>query len=307
MVQHQQQSTIWLTAVLALLMGSPSLASEGESRLHQLPAREQINLDQLIPSSEIPTVNEVAQPATTIAEWLAQIEATETVPITEVRLNPSNVGIDVILETTNRQLSEPVTTTEGQTLTLEIPNAVLQLPEGDEFRQVNPVTGVAEIAVANIPGKRVRVTLTGVEAAPTATVRSGATGLTLSVVPGTVQVGEEDELEITVTAEREEGYAPRSATTATRTDTPLRDIPQSIQVVPRQIIEDQAAVTLRDALRNVSGVVEGDNFGGNLDSFIIRGFFATTLRNGFRGRSFGQFATETTLNELSNLEPMPYP
>jgi iron complex outermembrane recepter protein len=300
MIKDQQKTTIWLMAALAMFVGRPSLASEVEPRPND-STNGQIS-SELPPVSKILSIDEVEQPATTVAEWLAQIEEADTTPITGVRLQAIDTGIEVILETTNRQLSEPVTTTVGQTLTVDIPNAVLQLPEGREFRQVNPTAGVAEIVVTNELDNRVRVTLTGAEAAPTATVRSGATGLTLSIVPGAELVGEADEVEITVTAEPEEGYAPRNATTATRTDTPLRDIPQSIQVVPQQVIEDQAAVTLRDALRNVSGVVEGDNFGGNLDSFIIRGFFGTTLRNGFRGRSFGQFATETTLNELSNLD-----
>ncbi len=35
---------------------------------------------------------------------------------------------------------------------------------------------------------------------------------------------------------------------------PVQDIPQSITIVPRQIIEEQAATTLRDALRNVTGI-----------------------------------------------------
>lgn len=114
--------------------------------------------------------------------------------------------------------------------------------------------------------------------------------------------GEED-IEIVVTGEQETEYSVPNASTATRTDTPIRDIPQSIQVIPRQVLEDQQAIQLRDALRNVSGVVEGGNFGGTTDSFIIRGFSgATILRNGFRGTSYGSFASENALNETANLQ-----
>src|SRR5690349_5680084 len=49
---------------------------------------------------------------------------------------------------------------------------------------------------------------------------------------------------------------------------PLADTPQSITVVPRQVIEDRAATTFRDAVRNVTGISlaagEGGAQGDNL-------------------------------------------
>jgi catecholate siderophore receptor len=57
--------------------------------------------------------------------------------------------------------------------------------------------------------------------------------------------------------------------------TPLVDTPQSITEVPRQLLDDQGVTTMRDALRNVSGVSlaagEGAQQGDNLS---IRGFNA---------------------------------
>jgi catecholate siderophore receptor len=56
---------------------------------------------------------------------------------------------------------------------------------------------------------------------------------------------------------------------------PLRDTPQSITVVPRELMDDQHTTTLRDALRNVAGISiaagEGSSQGDNL---TIRGFTA---------------------------------
>ena len=69
----------------------------------------------------------------------------------------------------------------------------------------------------------------------------------------------------------------------------MPDIPQSIQVVPQQVIEDQQANRLEDVLRNVSGVSAGDSFGDSVQRFVIRGFEQdTTLVNGFRQGAFGQ-------------------
>ena len=41
---------------------------------------------------------------------------------------------------------------------------------------------------------------------------------------------------------------------STRTETPLRDIPQFINIVPQSLIRSQNATTLQDALRNVPGI-----------------------------------------------------
>jgi iron complex outermembrane receptor protein len=108
---------------------------------------------------------------------------------------------------------------------------------------------------------------------------------------------EQEEIELVVTAEQEEDYQVDRATTATRTDTPLRDIPQSIQVVPEQVIEDQRAIRLNEALRNVSGVTLGNTRGNDTETFSVRGFEdATILRDGIRQFTFGG------LQETANLE-----
>src|SRR5215471_14301545 len=55
---------------------------------------------------------------------------------------------------------------------------------------------------------------------------------------------------------------------------PLQDTPQSIIVVPDKLIQEQAGTTLRDALRNVSGIsVTASEAGGSQgDGFTLRGF-----------------------------------
>ena len=84
----------------------------------------------------------------------------------------------------------------------------------------------------------------------------------------------------------EERYKAESATTATRTNTPIMDFPGSIQVVPREVIDDQNAQDLREVVRNVSGVFMENSFGGIGHDFTIRGFNQDfKLRNGFRENS----------------------
>jgi outer membrane receptor protein involved in Fe transport len=86
-------------------------------------------------------------------------------------------------------------------------------------------------------------------------VRAEAQGLVLSVTPGSeVDAAQDDAIQVVVTGEQEEGYVVDNATTATRTNTPIRDVPQSITVIPQQVIGDQQVTQISDALRNVSGV-----------------------------------------------------
>jgi len=57
----------------------------------------------------------------------------------------------------------------------------------------------------------------------------------------------------------------------------LKDIPQSVDVVTRQLMDDQGAATLKDALRNVPGLTfTAGEAGRSGDNIVIRGFAATT-------------------------------
>lgn len=79
--------------------------------------------------------------------------------------------------------------------------------------------------------------------------------------------------EVTVSAERSEGYAPAAAGTATKGSAPLRDIPQAVNVLPEQLLRDQGATSMQDALRNVPGV-SANHGDGQRDQVVIRGFSA---------------------------------
>jgi len=68
-----------------------------------------------------------------------------------------------------------------------------------------------------------------------------------------------------------------TSTTATRFATPLKDIPQSITVIKKELIESQNAFSLRDALKNVSGLSIAAGEGGRTgDSIPLRGFSANS-------------------------------
>jgi catecholate siderophore receptor len=79
-----------------------------------------------------------------------------------------------------------------------------------------------------------------------------------------------------------------------RSPKPLVDTPQSVVVIPEAVIEQQRAGTIRDALRNVSGITVSVGEGGRQgDTFILRGFSAQTdlFRDGMR--DLGWFTRDT--------------
>ncbi len=68
-------------------------------------------------------------------------------------------------------------------------------------------------------------------------------------------------------------YNEPTSTSATRIDAPLRDVPQTVNVIPAQVLRDQAAQSLESVLRSVPGVglSHGD---GQRDQVTLRGFSA---------------------------------
>lgn len=87
-------------------------------------------------------------------------------------------------------------------------------------------------------------------------------------------------------AEATNGYQPLNTSTATLTNMPMLDIPQVVNTVSDNVLEDQHATTLDEALYNVSNVVQTNTLGGTQDAFVRRGFGAnrdgSIMTNGLR-------------------------
>lgn len=128
----------------------------------------------------------------------------------------------------------------------------------------------------------------------------------LAVAPGRTPAQEATLDPITVEGAAEsaygpvEGYRAGRSSTATKTDAPIIDTPASVQVIPREVIEDQGAESLSDAVRNVSGVRNAGTFGNRSDGLSIRGFSGTRLaKDGFLApASFGDIG----FLDLANVE-----
>jgi len=98
-----------------------------------------------------------------------------------------------------------------------------------------------------------------------------------------------------------DGYRALSAFSATKTATPIEQIPQSIQVIPQSVLTDQSTTTVTEALQNVSNV-QGTNAlaidtTGLPGSTLIRGFQAQYWLDGLNvNYALGD------LQSLSNVE-----
>lgn len=80
-----------------------------------------------------------------------------------------------------------------------------------------------------------------------------------------------------------QGYRATRSASATRTDTAVEEIPQTINVVPAQVLEDLGGARIDHALDFAGGVSRQNNFGGlTFLNYSVRGFTTGELyRNGF--------------------------
>ncbi|NJK51980.1 MAG: TonB-dependent siderophore receptor [Leptolyngbyaceae cyanobacterium SU_3_3] len=232
-------------------------------------------------------VKDLQHSATTVKEWIAQIEAV-TVQVTGISLNRTDAGLDIVLETAEGkplQVDATKFRREGNNLITDIPNATLALPQGQTFIADNPTADIATVQVVQQDAGNIRVSVAGNNALPKTEVTLKTGGLAYSL--NSVADEPDEEIEIVVTGERQqEGYRVPNTSTATKTDTPLRDVPQSIQIVPQQVLEDQNVTRLDEVIRNVPGVVNTfpPNFANGsfltIRAFETRDDQGNVLRNG---------------------------
>jgi iron complex outermembrane receptor protein len=119
-----------------------------------------------------------------------------------------------------------------------------------------------------------------VEAAGFAPYQDDAVGITAKKLTLPVSLKLESASQIVTV--RGEGQQLEEVPTVGKTGTMLEDLPSSVQVVGRELVEAQGGIELRDAIRNSSGVGVGgsDGFGFG-DRFQIRGLEACIYNDGF--------------------------
>ena len=201
-----------------------------------------------------------AEPRFSKIESVAQ--AASVIPVTGVRLNRTDRGLEVILETPGDREPRVFKTRYGNTLAIDIPNTQLRLPEAREFRRENPTPRLASVRVVQQNSNTTRVIVTGTEVVPAAEVVPSPEGVAFSVTTPTAAAQEAPEPEAPAeeppaptTPERPEPEpsAPAEPTaegeepielivTPTRTEEESEDVPRSVTVITQQQIEEQASL-----------------------------------------------------------------
>ncbi|MBD1842682.1 TonB-dependent siderophore receptor [Cyanobacteria bacterium FACHB-63] len=221
------------------------------------------------------------RPATSVKNWMAQIEA-QTIKVTGVRVDRTAAGLEIILTTAENQplsINANQVRTDGNSLIAEIPNAVLALPDTPTFTAENPTEEIAAVQVVQQGSDRIQVRVVGNSALPRQAVTLRAGSLAFSLNPEE----EEADEEIVVTGTQQRGYRVPNATTGSRTDTPLRDLPFSVQVVPQELLRDRQVQSVNEALQTVAGVTPDNPSYSAFEGVTIRGFTGRNIiRNGLR-------------------------
>ena len=214
----------WYAGILGifyLLLSQPAFAEEKQTKIDIGKEKADKSVSNILQLSEFKRYK------TSAAYLLTQENTTPAiVQITGVRLQQTDNGLQVILETPQGDLSSPTTRTNGNTLIADIQNAVLNLPNGGEFQANNPVETIASITVTQLDNK-VIVRITGVKDTPTVNFASGDRRLVLSL-----NSTPRADIELTVTAQKR----PEDA----------QDVPLSLTLIPEQEIEDARIDSFED-------------------------------------------------------------
>jgi iron complex outermembrane receptor protein len=161
--------------------------------------------------------------------------------------------------------------------------------EGTNIGTITDAEG--KFALANIQAGKYKILISGIGYLPqkqNITFREGD-NLTLNFVVAE-SITELQSVEII--GRKETTYKNESSFIATKTATPLKDIPQSVSYVTKELIQDQQAIRTGEIIKNVSGVNQFSFY----DDFTLRGFRSNVqLINGLRVTS-GFWKQPLTIN-----------
>lgn len=194
----------------------------------------------------------------------------ETISVTGVRLNETEQGVEIVLETSPLGEVRTFQTEFGNTIAIDILNTRLQSDSSEGFRRQNPTANIAAIEVIQQNQNSIRILVSGTQQVPNVQLTEQQERLTLAVDSGTpvAQEGRESEPQPETPTQPEElptqpetqpepGEPIRLIVTPTRTEEREEDVARSTTVITREEIEEQTGLStnLPDLLgRTVPGL-----------------------------------------------------
>jgi iron complex outermembrane receptor protein len=294
-------------SLIAIVPLSIESVNAEELAKNQTSSQNNQALRQLLKKTKQRSNNESLEPISLSAkDLLVQRQEEGIARVTGVRINQTENGLELILESPSRQQLVPLILPEGKDLVIDILDATLGFSLRNGFKQENPAPGISQITLTQVDQTSIQVRITGTKQVPSAEVISNQDNLVLGVTPdgATAQKTPDEEIEVIATGEAEtddDYFVPDAG--VTRTDTPIIDTPGTIQVIPQQVIEDQGVTKFSDALRSAVGVTQSSSPVSNFNNVLIRGFDTDLnyLRNGIsEGSSILQPPRD--LNNVERLE-----
>ncbi|HEY1996610.1 TonB-dependent siderophore receptor [Paraburkholderia sp.] len=125
-------------------------------------------------------------------------------------------------------------------------------------------------------------------AASSATPASGTSATTPASTPASTSATKGTLPTIAVSGQTTQDFQAETATVGAKTPTALRDIPQTVTVINKAVLQSQGATSFQDALRNAPGITIGAAEGGQIGNNVnLRGFTAQNdiYLDGFRDRN----------------------
>lgn len=173
-------------------------------------------------------------------------------------------------------------------VTVSLKNVSVQTDENGRFIFRNLTPGAYQLRVSAIGIKAVSMDVQ---------VKEGENQLnTITISESASQLNE-----VAVHAYKSSNEKP---TTLGKVAIPPRDLPQSVQIITSQVIQDQQADRLADVMKNVNGVALGANRGGVGENFYARGYSLGSnniFKNGAR-TSIGGSPEASTLESVEVLK-----
>ncbi|AFZ11273.1 TonB-dependent receptor plug [Crinalium epipsammum PCC 9333] len=193
---------------------------------------------------------------------IAQPVRADIAQITNVRVNPTAGGLEIILETADRSRPQVILYSSRGAFVADI-IAQLRIPQGTVYSANSSSTGITSVTVSAVDANTTRLTVTGNGGIPTGGVNSQGQGLIFSLTPATAVNTAETQVAPSVnpgmtTSDADNGTATSNddedveeiVVTASRRPEVLRNVSRSVTVIPRAEIEQQTNLS-----RNLTDVL----------------------------------------------------
>ncbi len=220
-----------------------------------------------------------------------EVAQASPVQVTKVQINSTSFRLEIVLETAEGRSLQIDTNNfriEGNNLVADIPNAVLAIPDMQEFTSANPTEEISNISLTQLEGSKIRVNVAGRSKPPAQEVTLKTQGILYSL-----NRDDDPDEEITIVG--------------TRRARPVRLTPGSITVIDADKIDQNLTQDLRDLFRYEPNVSVGNNRRYGLQDINIRGLGGNRvliLNDGIRVPTQFSFGTPSLGRDYVDIESL---